>query len=522
MRKIFGWLSLALLCVGAHAQVRQDTLTLVAPAPAPVNQVSTNVTGPRGGINYFYWVVANYPGGSAQPAGVLEPNAPFALSGSNFVTVQWSTAAGATSYDVLRTFSETFPGGPCACAVATGITGNSATDTGGGPSAYLFVGKPPAIGTIRIDNSGAAPAFVSNPPLGGGSTAPPGTGCAAAAAGTFTATRVFGVDTTMQIDNADCSAAPVFHVRTDTIQSRATTQAGTSTFCSSTTGNTTYACGMTPVTSGAYTAPACLVLIADTSNTTSAMLNVDTRGALPILSGPAGTALSASAVTAGVPATLCLKADASAWIIQGAGGSTCTIAGNAVTPPVSGNWTALGTGGARNNITSPCGGGTAIELIGTVGSSNLYGVQMAASGNFTHTLIVDAAIPQVQFSNLNIGFTDETISEGCGPAYNGAFILTGNLIPTLASGGGPANGLQSDFSPSSPNFPYLPALPLIVQLNKTGSVLTCSISLNHGASFKTVFVDSTPALTPTAIFVGMTPSSGTPTIHIQATIISVN
>lgn len=166
-----GWFlaTISLLCMArASAQVRQDTLTLQAPAPAPVTQVSTNVTGQRSGINYFYWVVANYPGGSAQPMGVLEPNAPFALSMSNFVTVQWSTAIGAISYDVLRTLSETFPGAQCNCAVATAVTGNSTTDTGAALSAYVFTPKAPATGTIRIDNTGASPAFVANPPIGGG------------------------------------------------------------------------------------------------------------------------------------------------------------------------------------------------------------------------------------------------------------------------------------------------------------------------------------------------------------------
>lgn len=297
-------------------------------------------------------------------------------------------------------------------------------------------------------------------------------------------------------------------------------QQGTATYCNSTTGNTSYTCVLNPVSSGAYIAPSCLILITDTSNVTTATLNVDTRGPLSILNST-GSALSANNITANIPVNICLNSADSAWIIQG-GSSSCTIFGNTITAPVIGNWTALGTGGNRNNITYPCGGGAAIEMIGTVGTSNLYGVQIAVSGNYTHTLILDAAVPQVQFSNLNIGFTDGTISEGCGPAYNGAFILTGNLIPTLASGGGPANGLQSDFSPSSPNFPYLPTFPLIIQLNKTGSVLTCSISLNRGASFKSVFVDSTPALTPTDIFIGMTPSSGTPTIRIQATLISYN
>lgn len=170
--RLAGWFlaTISLLCLArAQAQgIRQDTLTLTAPAPAAVTQVSTSVTGMRGGVRYVYWVIANYAGGSAQPAGVIETSAPTALSGSSFVTIQWSAAAGATSYDVLRTSSEFFPSGACTCAVATSVSGVSTTDTGGALSLYIFTPKSPAVGTIRIDNSGATPAFVTSPPLGGG------------------------------------------------------------------------------------------------------------------------------------------------------------------------------------------------------------------------------------------------------------------------------------------------------------------------------------------------------------------
>jgi len=108
---------------------------------------------------------------------------------------------------------------------------------------------------------------------------------------------------------------------TAVMQSRATQQAGTSNYCRSTTGNTTYTCTLTP-TLTAYSTGGCLVLNADTANTTTATINVDTLGAKSILNR-AGSALVAGDITANKPISVCY--DGTQFIIQGdGGGSTIT------------------------------------------------------------------------------------------------------------------------------------------------------------------------------------------------------
>lgn len=101
-------------------------------------------------------------------------------------------------------------------------------------------------------------------------------------------------------------------VDTAVIESRATAQAGTSTYCRSTTGNDTYTCSLTP-TLTAYTTGSCLVLNPDTANTTTATLNVDALGAVSIL-GPFGSALATGDIPAG-PSQVCYNG--TAFIKQG-------------------------------------------------------------------------------------------------------------------------------------------------------------------------------------------------------------
>lgn len=82
----------------------------------------------------------------------------------------------------------------------------------------------------------------------------------------------------------------VFSVNTAVMQSRATAQAGTSTYCAPATGNDTYTCGLTPALT-AYTTGMCLVVKPDTANTGTATLNVDALGSVSVL-GPFGSALA--------------------------------------------------------------------------------------------------------------------------------------------------------------------------------------------------------------------------------------
>ena len=98
----------------------------------------------------------------------------------------------------------------------------------------------------------------------------------------------------------------------------ATGQAGTPTYCRSTTGNDTYTCTLTP-TLTAYTRGGCLTLDADTANTLAASVNVDSLGAKSILNR-AGSSLATGDITANKPITICY--DGTQYIIQGDGGGS--------------------------------------------------------------------------------------------------------------------------------------------------------------------------------------------------------
>lgn len=159
-------LLIAAAIAGPAAAQQIQQLNFVAPPNQGVVSASARTSGARGGIIYYYWVVAQFSGGGVLPASpAIVTDAPTALSASNKVTVSWTPATGASTYDVLRTSSPVLPATTCTCAVATGVSGSSQDDTGGSLNSYTFSLKPVATGTIRLDNSGAAPAFLTTPAL---------------------------------------------------------------------------------------------------------------------------------------------------------------------------------------------------------------------------------------------------------------------------------------------------------------------------------------------------------------------
>lgn len=119
---------------------------------------------------------------------------------------------------------------------------------------------------------------------------------------------------------------------------KAAVQAGTYIYCRSTTGNDAYTCGVTPALT-AYTTGGCLVLNADTGNTTTATVNVDSLGAKSILNRAVG-ALATGDITANAPITICY--DGTQYIIQGDGAGLV----NSVTAGGSGAITSSPTTGA--------------------------------------------------------------------------------------------------------------------------------------------------------------------------------
>ena len=128
----------------------------------------------------------------------------------------------------------------------------------------------------------------------------------------------------------------------------ATGQAGTPTYCRSTTGNDTYTCTLTP-TLTAYTRGGCLTLDADAANTLAASVNVDALGAKSILNR-AGSSLATGDITANKPITICY--DGTQYIIQGDGGGSG--AGDALQSAVqSGSYLkcSVGSGGSPYTCT---------------------------------------------------------------------------------------------------------------------------------------------------------------------------
>lgn len=128
----------------AEAQTRQ--IKLSGSPPPPVQNIGAVLTAGStpGAAKACYWVVVNYVGGAiTSPKPACLQTVPNTLSMSNSVTVTWQAAAGAVSYDVLKTLSPSngpVPG--AATALATALTTTSTIDQGGSLSAYTPAAFP--------------------------------------------------------------------------------------------------------------------------------------------------------------------------------------------------------------------------------------------------------------------------------------------------------------------------------------------------------------------------------------------
>jgi hypothetical protein len=118
--------------------------TPVVLATSNAQQPSINTitqVGVTGGTQYCYWVVTVYTGGKSGPAGPLcTGNSNATLSTSNYNTIAFSAPtsplAAVSSYDLLRTTTQTPPTGACACAVSTAQSGSPLNDQSNTLSAY--------------------------------------------------------------------------------------------------------------------------------------------------------------------------------------------------------------------------------------------------------------------------------------------------------------------------------------------------------------------------------------------------
>ncbi len=122
----------------------------VAPAGLTIQQVGT--VGSSANV-YYYWVVAESAIGNSSPAGpIVGYNAISTLSVSNYFTISWRAASGATGYDVLRTTTSAPPSGACACAVVVNTGSLSANDQSNTLNAYTVATLAPASLTLALDN----------------------------------------------------------------------------------------------------------------------------------------------------------------------------------------------------------------------------------------------------------------------------------------------------------------------------------------------------------------------------------
>lgn len=156
MKKLLIGLGIALTLAsnGLGQQPTPQTLTLQAPSPSSPTNIGANVVGASGGTIYYYWVVAKYPIGNSTvfgPATVF--NGPNTLSGTNYITVSWSSTVDATGYDLLRTTTNTVPSGTATIQVPTGSTvATSWNDTGGALGSYTVATVSGVTGIMGLDN----------------------------------------------------------------------------------------------------------------------------------------------------------------------------------------------------------------------------------------------------------------------------------------------------------------------------------------------------------------------------------
>jgi hypothetical protein len=137
-----------------------DSLTLrMNNVPQQVQSASAQAIGNSGPRMAYYWIVTNNTVGASSPAGpFILSNGPNTISASAAVSINWAPASGTTtSYDLLRTPTGTVPNGACNCAVATAVTGTSATDQAEALNAYTVSTINPASMAAVITNQGTSP-----------------------------------------------------------------------------------------------------------------------------------------------------------------------------------------------------------------------------------------------------------------------------------------------------------------------------------------------------------------------------
>jgi hypothetical protein len=165
------------------------------------------------------------------------------------------------------------------------------------------------------------------------------------------------------------------------------------------------------------------------------------------------------------------------------------------TAPVFSSWSTLGTG-CTNASGASYGGGAAIVVQGQSGTVNTCGVQIAATGTFTRTFVINIAPNLANFSSILVGFTDGTKFESCGIGWNNSLQATAISSATLTGTIAAANGVVAGgyVISSAPSYFRLRSV--------AGTSLACDYSPDQGQNWLNVFNDTTPFLTVSNVFFG--------------------
>jgi phage tail sheath protein FI len=154
----------------------------VPPSQTGITGTSVTITGLTDTTTYDFSVAAINAAGIAGPdsaevsatpvaatAVPAAPADPAAIAGDEAITLSWSAAPGATSYDV---YEGTTPGGEGAAPVQSGLTGTTATITGltNGTTYYFTIAAVNAIGTgpVSAETSATPEAPTAVPPAPAG------------------------------------------------------------------------------------------------------------------------------------------------------------------------------------------------------------------------------------------------------------------------------------------------------------------------------------------------------------------
>lgn len=131
----------------------QQSITFKQNPPGGVSGASVQKTGVGGSRTCYYWVVADFPIGSSDPTGPIPVNGcPDSFSVSNYVTVSWNVVSLATSYDVLRTTTNSFPSGTNSIAVIKNTTATSVNDQSDTLTTYTLNTAGAATAVLGLNN----------------------------------------------------------------------------------------------------------------------------------------------------------------------------------------------------------------------------------------------------------------------------------------------------------------------------------------------------------------------------------